>query len=138
MSKTMAKIVSPCIFLCSLVISFSSHHAYGADSLLAKGKEQSGLEFLRECNGTFSDDEVGKKLMKFYCLGYISGITDAQTIIGGVNPGSKIFCPPSEGLENEQSLRIIIKWLEDHPEQLHMSARISVFIALSKALPCNK
>ena len=59
----------------------------------------------------------------------------------GVYPGagrSQIFCPPPGGISLDQAMRIFLKWANDHPEQLHESARISVMLSLAQAFPCAR
>ncbi|MFT5707245.1 MAG: hypothetical protein ACI9ES_001536 [Oceanospirillaceae bacterium] len=93
-------------------------------------------ELLWACN---ADEEQSStaSLEKIHCYGYISGILDGVQLVFGVRPESKFFCPPTHGISSDQQVRIVTKWLEDNPKELHTSARVSVVIALSKAFPCD-
>lgn len=93
-------------------------------------------ELLWACNGKEEQSSTAI-LEKVHCYGYITGMLDGMQMVFGVNPESKFFCPPTSGISSDQQVRIVTKWLEDNPKELHTSARISVVIALAKAFPCN-
>ena len=123
---------------CQIIVCLLCFSVIGLFPLVAFGEGKSGLELLRDCNGTSSNDEMLAQVNLLTCIAYISGITDANAIIGVARPGSQLFCPPKNGIQNEQYIRILVKWLNDHPDELHKSAKVSVFIAMSEAFPCNK
>lgn len=62
-----------------------------------------------------------------YCVGYINGFVDAD----------ERHCPP-EGVTMQQYIRVIIKFLNDHPEKLHLGRAHLVDEALGSAFPCQK
>lgn len=92
---------------------------------------------LWECTRRGSDVEVEQMLGIAWCAAYISGMVDATRILGDVNPDGRLICYPQEGISNDQAMRIVVKWLEDHPQSLHESARMSTMIALADAFPCE-
>lgn len=67
-----------------------------------------------------------------HCLSYIAGLSFA---IGywGLN---KTCLPPSSTLE--QFIRVVYKYLQDHPERLHERRFFLVRDALKEAFPCKK
>jgi Rap1a immunity proteins len=46
-------------------------------------------------------------------------------------------CLP-DGTGSEQAIRIVVKYLNSHPEKLHKDAHILVVEALREAFPCSK
>jgi len=46
------------------------------------------------------------------------------------------FCPPP-GATNEQAIRVVIRDLEAHPEQLHLDFVTLAVVALHGAWPCK-
>ena len=47
------------------------------------------------------------------------------------------MCFPDESTYG-QDVRILVKWLTDHPELLHLDAGVVTFRALSEAYTCPK
>src|SRR5580704_6064521 len=100
-------------------------------ALTAASPEVRAEQLLRECTSDSSAWKIG-------CLAYISGFMDGVTLQGEFTPTPRQVCFPVEGVSPEQVRRIVIKRLEDHPRDLHTSARAQVFIALRDAFPCKK
>jgi len=94
-----------------------------------------GDKLLWACNG---DESAGanEALVKAHCIGYVSGMLDASILIFGIT-GSRLFCPPDSGMSGDQQIRIVIKWLDNHPEELHESGRSAVLFAFADAFPCK-
>lgn len=104
-----------------------------------------GNELLGHCNLVLKQsDESGKitpeeSVSIFYCVGYLSGFIDSIQISTAIqNPKKPFFCAPPNGVENDQLARITVKWLKNHPENLHKTARVEVLFALTDAFPCPK
>jgi hypothetical protein len=62
-----------------------------------------------------------------YCLGYINGFVDADDR----------HCSP-DGVTMQQYIRVVVKFLNDHPEKLHLGRAHLVGEALGNAFPCQK
>jgi hypothetical protein len=67
-----------------------------------------------------------------WCVGYLAGIQNLNAI--NEQPH---FCDPDTGTSSEQTIRIVAKYLQDHPEELHEPAVSSVLRALRAAFPCD-
>ncbi|HUK99552.1 MAG TPA: Rap1a/Tai family immunity protein [Nitrospirota bacterium] len=98
-----------------------------------------GNELLRDC-GLAIRGFNGEKLINAdhekagVCLGYVEAIVDEQRLV----PTSlQFFCIPSN-ITYEQDIRIIVKYLNDHPEQLKWDANALIKHALDQAFPCKK
>ena len=73
-----------------------------------------------------------------FCIGYVSGFLDANSIATSQNKAAKVVCPPQRGITNDQAIRIFVKYLRGNPSVLHESGRMSLYVALAKAFPCGK
>ena len=74
----------------------------------------------------------------FFCLGFVTGTHDAvfEDMKEGASFHGYRFCT-YKGISNHQLERVVIKYLNDHPENLHFAASSQVFAALAKAFPCE-
>lgn len=71
------------------------------------------------------------------CVGYLMGIKHMNGLMMASSENNAgLFCPPEE-VNNGQSARIVIHYLDDHPETLHLPAYGAVINALSDAFPCE-
>ena len=104
-------------------------------SSFAAAAEKTGLDFLRECEGRGTPaSQVGQ----LTCAAYLSGFIDSHALVLAQLPATwPRFCLPGEGVQIEQVMLIVTKWLRDNPSKLHESARSSIYIALAKAFPCR-
>jgi hypothetical protein len=62
-----------------------------------------------------------------YCRGIIEGVADTSPNV----------CP-IKGSTYGQDARIVVKYLQDHPEELHLANTALVEKALAKVFPCGK
>lgn len=67
------------------------------------------------------------------CNGYITGVVDASR---GIAWDGTRFCEP-DIYSDSQLKKIVIKYLNDHPEKLHKAAGSLVQAALYEAFPCE-
>ena len=85
---------------------------------------KTGNDLLYECrnytnrgSSTFGDG---------VCLGYIAGVGDSVEFCGGDN------------ITYGQIVRVVLKYMDDHPEQLNQDTITIVRRALLNAFPCSK
>jgi hypothetical protein len=83
------------------------------------------------------DDEV----YGAHCVSYVAGVVDDHFScqINDTSPfdPTKHFCLP-DGVTPNQTVRVIVKWLEDHPARLHERAIGLVLNSLSDSFPCRQ
>ncbi len=77
-----------------------------------------------------------------FCAGFIDGVIQSQYMWEASDNLQKrdhapSFCLPKEST-NGQLLQIFIKYLDDHPEELHKPAALLLVQSLQKAFPCRK
>jgi hypothetical protein len=76
-----------------------------------------------------------------YCSGYIYGITSMnrgnQQIKEYFGTNESLFCVPKEATFRQVG-RVLIKYLEDHPDKLHEHDHFLALMALTEAFPCKQ
>ena len=91
-----------------------------------------------------TQDQLRRSMM---CLGYITGVTDGIKVATQVNERVNgkplnlgewggMFCIP-DGVKVGQMLRVVVKYLRDHPEELHNDSAELVVAAFLTAFPCK-
>jgi hypothetical protein len=98
----------------------------------------SGNEFLEYCATalTVENPEQVDKLSKAragWCVGYIEGLYEAATVAG---PGPLVGFRAPDGVTIRQFARVVVKYMKDHPADLHQVTAGLCIIALKEAFPC--
>jgi hypothetical protein len=76
------------------------------------------------------------------CAGFIDGVISG-VFLAGMNETPEQahmrqgYCLP-EAVTNGQNRTVFVKYLEDHPEELHKPAAVLLIDSLRKAFPCEK
>jgi hypothetical protein len=76
-----------------------------------------------------------------WCGGFVDGVVNANALYQDYLKNTKTkpyFCPPESGMTTGQSVRVVVKFLRDHPESLHVVPGALVLVALRTAFPCNR
>jgi hypothetical protein len=111
-----------CIFL----LIFTS-----AGPVLAEQNFDSGNYMLPHCKALVD----GRSLSVWE--GHCGGLIDGLVWVGSSLPGGGRFCPPA-GAPPEQAHRVVVGYLDRHPEKLHQGFKGLAFEALKEAWPCSK
>lgn len=69
--------------------------------------------------------------------GICMGLFSALAYYGGWMDPTHKFCAP-DGVTQTQLMRVAIKYLDDHPEYMHVDLRASALVAMTKAFPCKR
>ena len=86
----------------------------------------------------------GDLISGLQCLAYVMGVIDDRfnfridemASTGAFDP-ARYFCFP-HGVNPDQAVRVVVKWLGDHPARLHEDAIKLVVDALKENFPCHK
>jgi hypothetical protein len=113
--------------------------AWMAQAQIINGEDvRSGETLLKRClianrasDGNVSDAEIIDGVM---CLAYMRGYADA--IVMQALTSKPISCPP-ESVSAQMLSRVVTKFLEAHPEKLHLDESVLVAKALREAYPCG-
>ena len=80
---------------------------------------------------------IGKNdLMVFFCNGYVTAIAEAARPYG-LGLYALHNCLPDDSTRR-QTVEVVKRWLDQHPEQRHYPAVILVAKALAEAFPCKQ
>ena len=109
-----------------------------------------GVYLLRACGNTLipQDSLTAQDLQKVFtaihCTGFIDGMMDMNKAYRDIflkvafdRSDLGFFCLPPQGIAVEQAIRIVVKYLEGHQEDLHLTRRSLVWTALGEAFPCK-
>ena len=109
-----------------------------------------GNQLLEDCGALIRHADSGFKVSDdsygaHWCLGYIQGfvggldvmaMAESKTYEDYQKRKTSYVCFP-EGSSYGQDVRVVVKWLNDHPETLHEDANTLTFTALRNAFPCD-
>lgn len=102
-----------------------------------------GQELLNRCTASEKSLDSQEKLSgeealdAMWCMGYMSGLLDGFSVNDYKVGGARVMCAQEEGLTRTQALRIVNKWLREHPDALLKSGRRGALLALAGAYPCK-
>ena len=73
-----------------------------------------------------------------YCIGFVSGVLDMHAAWFGVSGSNlpRLWCFPGQKILLIQAMRIVLNYLETHPERLHIGQMQLVLEAIRDAFPC--
>ena len=99
-----------------------------------------GREFIKECEAgatkPFSQLTDQEKQFGESCATYIRGFVGGIRV-GEFRTGTRMVCSPS-GVEVLEAMRIALKWMDGHKEELDHPAVELIFRSLVDAFPCGK
>ena len=72
-----------------------------------------------------------------FCMGLMQGMLHMNQIYQFVLKDAALFCHP-DMVNNGQTARIVVKYLGDHPGELHKPDSALAFVALREPFPCRK
>jgi hypothetical protein len=73
----------------------------------------------------------------FHCAGYVDGMLAMHAAYNNRSLlPSPLFCLPHEGIRVSQGIRIIVRYLQSHPERLHLLGSDLAIEAFRDAFPC--
>lgn len=104
-----------------------------------------GTALLAECNEvlTFAQGAAESQLQSnnqigaSYCMGMVNGMMALNAIYQARGEGSALFCPPGTPVTNIQGARLVVDYLETHPDQLEWDAGSLMYFAFVRAYPCE-
>jgi len=114
--------------LIALVVIFQSSESYGGDG--------SGHTYEFGCRLLASDTRAPIEIVEATKVGQCSGAIDAIFMLRRALDQSIRFCPPPRGVTLRQNAKIVVKYLNDHPEQTNDDFTLLVIRAFDQAWPC--
>jgi hypothetical protein len=114
--------------LIALVLIFQSSNSYSGDG--------SGKTYEFGCRLLASDTRVPTDKIEAVKVGECSGAIDAIFMLRRALDQSIRFCPPPRGVTLRNNAKIVVKYLDDHPEQMNNDFTLLVVSAFDQAWPC--
>jgi hypothetical protein len=102
-----------------------------------------GVELLERCRTyqRFGETDAIRNAKTGYETGYCAGVVLGALDTYAVYQGSGFlsappFCLPTGGIQVDQGVRILVRYLEMHPERLHLQLGDLLINAMQQAFPC--
>ena len=89
-------------------------------------------EATEEAARAFSSEDY---VQASFCLGYLSGFLDMNTLCQLTAGNRVVFCVP-RGVLSGQAARVVVQYLQEHAEKLHEDGVTLIMLALKAAFPC--
>jgi hypothetical protein len=118
-------------------------------SVLPAFAETTGNDVLERCQTALHlyDNNTatgGEHMDAGWCSGWVGGTLELSMLhnewTGFVKEKPTIlhFCVPGSGVPVIQGIRVVVKYLKEHPEQLHQDGMGLTVAALKDAFPCKE
>src|ERR1043166_8216677 len=109
------------IFILAFICVFLAHANAEQPHLATNGNS-----FLLVCNDAVDKPASTNPVEAFHtgmCIGFITGLDEGLTLITAVRNEPLPYCQPSE-VTTAQLLRIVLKYIKDHPEIAHQRTEL--------------
>ena len=73
-----------------------------------------------------------------HCMGEVNGFAGASAFYEKRPGAPRAICFPDDGITIGQSVRVVEKYLREHPQELHESSTVLLFGAFLSAYPCSR
>lgn len=111
-----------------------------AAGILHNSASASGMDLLAQCHeavkGIEGDMNINM-LSAGKCFGMSEGVRNTLQILNSNLPPNYQTCFPKNGINNEQAVRIITKYLENNPVMLDNNDSFLALMAFKDAYPCK-
>jgi hypothetical protein len=115
-----------CCVLCLLLGAAFATAQQTAPSTDDLNFTHSGNDFLRVCEPPSKPLDI----IRGACQGYVIGVLEGAVL------GPQSYCP-GPNVTSGQTYRIVVKFINDHPEESDHEARILIVDAAVSAFPCH-
>jgi len=124
-----------CNFLLVLVLLLLSNYSYGS------GGWNSGATLVNHCNATLKLQDIDNPTHEDHvrsvaCLSYLEGVKQLLYKQESFTQDRNI-CFPEDGISNGQAARIVVNFLNEHPEKIQEQKLEFVLKSFSHAFPCE-
>ncbi len=102
---------------------------------------RSGRDFMEVCSsvGSEGNGDAARVSRDATCLGWVAGFAEGFLVhdeLLGVPRRDRLACVPN-GVSAIRIVRVMKKYLADHPEKAHRATRFIASLALAGAFPCR-
>jgi len=111
-----------------------------SSSASADGKKL--LEYCRAADYYLNEGEFNKEgdhIKAGFCMGIVEGVGSTMDILSKDEALSNVYrvCFPEDGITGHQAVRVVVKYLLNHPQDMHHSEVMLVMVAFLDAYPCE-
>jgi hypothetical protein len=102
--------------------------------------DDSGNNFLSVCSVLDKPGDQWHGMDSMFvgeCVAYVNGIYETMSLYDGLKIVPHAFCPPYNRLQGAQLVRIVLKYLSEHPKDAHGITVALAVVALREAFPCE-
>jgi Rap1a immunity proteins len=99
--------------------------------------DKSGKAFLSLCEDAADSTSKQSHSQEGECFGYVHGVDDGIGIAYDIIGQPKSYCFP-DGVTHGQMMRVLIKFIKDHPEKAHSQTRVLEMRSFMDAFPCKR
>ena len=116
----------------------------GAPPTRSQENVDTGMALQKECQAAVSYKNDPSPLTMQYgahCFGYVGGLTNMLRLWEATNKANNVSldgvpaCLPEDG-STGQYVRVVLHYLDQHPERLRMAYALLIVTALRDAFPC--
>lgn len=72
------------------------------------------------------------------CFGMVEGVRNTLGYVNSYLRSDLKICWPKGGIQNGQAIRILVKYLNEHPADLNDDQTLLTMVAFKDAYPCNQ
>jgi hypothetical protein len=122
--------------LCFVMAVSAAHAQTTGDTVLHRCQK---TIHLYENNGGPVKDQFDEG----WCVGWVDSALGVEELhaqwreVTGAKPGILDFCLPEKGVPVIQGVQVVVKYLTDHPQQLHVDGMTVTIMALKAGFPCK-
>lgn len=98
----------------------------------AQAQRLTGAILLEQCQARLSG---ATGFASGLCIGTLAGALEAHDTL--LPRDERLYCLGDRSVTNDHAVRIVVRWLKDHPEQQARPAATAVVFALRDAFPCE-
>lgn len=80
---------------------------------------------------------IGSEAEAGECLGLTEGVRNTMMQLNSSLQPEMRTCFPDLGIQNGQAIRIVVKYLESHPEKLNQDRTLLTMLAYNQAYACK-
>lgn len=104
--------------------------------------KDTGMELQRDCQEVIAKQRTDQdRANAIHCLGYVAGVAFTMSMWEGIAKHNQVgveqvpACLPQNATAGEY-VRVVLHYIDEHPNDLHQSYGVLVYVALAKAYPC--
>lgn len=111
---------------------------------VADSPKNDGNFLLSKCNAALrvmDGEKISAKTDQFgigQCFGMVEGVRNTLVLLNEYVDGGLKICWPESGIPNGQAIRILVKYLKEHPADLNDDQTLITMMAFKDAYPCKK